>query len=173
MVDSIRQPIRTRITRPPTSTITDYVIYFLFSKQSSKIAQRIPTKGGTDCVPFSNHCRTFDTQLKELNQQLLMVKERLGELQRDVALLRRANTPPLGMRYENVAKDCRFLERQLEHHQMELERLGNVFDALWEKQLCRIHTEKDIFNSQVLFWLFPKRLSSILAIIRSIQSPYR
>ncbi|XP_076182653.1 RING finger protein 207 isoform X3 [Ptiloglossa arizonensis] len=118
-------------------------------QQSSKIAQRIPTKGGTDCVPFSNHCRTFDTQLKELNQQLLMVKERLGELQRDVALLRRANTPPLGMRYENVAKDCRFLERQLEHHQMELERLGNVFDALWEKQLCRIHTEKDIFNSQM------------------------
>ncbi|XP_054004193.1 RING finger protein 207-like isoform X2 [Hylaeus anthracinus] len=117
--------------------------------QSSKTTQRAPTKSGTDCGPFSNHCRTFDTQLKELNQQLLVVKERLGELHRDVAVLRRANTPPLGMRYEIVAKDCRFLERQLEHHQMELERLRNVFDALWDEQLCRIHIEKDIFHSQM------------------------
>ncbi|XP_076633398.1 RING finger protein 207 isoform X3 [Colletes latitarsis] len=118
-------------------------------QQSSKTAQKIPTKGGTDCGPFSNHCRAFDTQLKELNQQLLIVKERLEELHRDVALLRRANTPPLGMRYENVAKDCRFLERQLEHHQLELERLRNVFDALWDEQLCRIRIEKEIFHSQM------------------------
>lgn len=119
------------------------------SKQSSKVPQRIPTKGGIDGEPFSNHCRTFDTQLKELNQQLLLVKERLGELHRDVAVLRRANTPPLGLRYEHVAKDCRMLERQLEHHQMELERLRNVFDGLWDEQLCRIHIEKEIFHSQV------------------------
>ncbi|XP_031832713.1 RING finger protein 207 isoform X3 [Nomia melanderi] len=117
--------------------------------QSSKAPQRIPTKGGIDGEPFSNHCRTFDTQLKELNQQLLLVKERLGELHRDVAVLRRANTPPLGLRYEHVAKDCRMLERQLEHHQMELERLRNVFDGLWDEQLCRIHIEKEIFHSQM------------------------
>jgi len=81
----------------------------------------------------------------------MTVKERLGELQRDVSVLKRANTPPLGTRYDHVARDCRLLEQQLEHHQMELERLRNVFDALWEEQMCRIHIEKEIFHSQVRF----------------------
>ncbi|XP_076390958.1 RING finger protein 207 isoform X2 [Megachile rotundata] len=117
--------------------------------QSSKSSQKISSKTGADGGPFSKHCRTFDTQLKELNQQLMTVKERLGELHRDVALLRRANTPPLGTRYEHVARDCRVLEQQLEDHQMELERLRNVFDALWDEQLCRIHMEKEIFHSQM------------------------
>ncbi|KAG5305558.1 RN207 protein, partial [Acromyrmex insinuator] len=111
-----------------------------FSQQSSKVTQRLPTKSGPDSGPFSNHCRTFDTQLKELSQQLMTVKERLGELQRDVSVLKRANTPPLGTRYDHVARDCRLLEQQLEHHQMELERLRNM---------CRIHIEKEIFHSQM------------------------
>ncbi|XP_015438981.1 PREDICTED: RING finger protein 207-like [Dufourea novaeangliae] len=123
--------------------------FFTAFLQSSKAPQRIPTKGVSEAGPFSNHCRSFDSQLKELNQQLLTVKERLEELHRDVALLRRANTPPLGIRYEHVAKDCRLLEHQLEHHQMELERLRTVFDALWDEQLCRIHIEKEIFHSQM------------------------
>ncbi|XP_018392247.1 PREDICTED: RING finger protein 207-like isoform X2 [Cyphomyrmex costatus] len=117
--------------------------------QSSKVTQRLPPKSGSDSGPFSNHCRTFDSQLKELSQQLMTVKERLGELQRDVSVLKRANTPPLGTRYDHVARDCRVLEQQLEHHQMELERLRNVFDALWEEQMCRIHIEKEIFHSQM------------------------
>lgn len=121
----------------------------MFSQQSSKPTQRLPPKSGSDGGPFSNHCRTFDTQLKELSQQLMTVKERLGELQRDVSVLKRANTPPLGTRYDHVARDCRVLEQQLEHHQMELERLRNVFDALWEEQMCRIHIEKEIFHSQM------------------------
>lgn len=41
------------------------------------------------------------------------------------------------------------LRQQLENHQIELERLKNVFDTLWDEQLCRIHIEKDIFHSQV------------------------
>nr|XP_034191992.1 RING finger protein 207-like isoform X5 [Osmia lignaria] len=118
-------------------------------QQSSKSSQKISSKSGTDSGPFSKHCRTFDTQLNELNQQLMMVKERLEELHRDVALLRRANTPPLGTRYEHVARDCKVLEQQLEHQQMELERLRNVFDALWDEQLCRIQMEKEIFHSQM------------------------
>lgn len=80
---------------------------------------------------------------------MLTVKERLEELQRDVTLLRRANTPPLGTRYEQVARDCRVLEQQLEHYQMELDRVRNVFDTLWDEQLCRIRIEKEIFHSQV------------------------
>lgn len=106
-------------------------------------------KGLCESGRFNNHCRTFDNQLQELSNQLKTVKERLGELHRDVALLRKANTPPLGVRYENVARDCRLLEQQLEHQQMELERLRTVFDALWEEQLCRIHLEKEVFHSQV------------------------
>ncbi|XP_012277774.1 RING finger protein 207 isoform X2 [Orussus abietinus] len=117
--------------------------------QSSKTSQRAQPKSGTDGGPFSNHCRTFDNQLKELSDQLMAVKERLEDLHRDVTILRRANTPPLNARYEHVARDCKLLEQQLEHHQMELERLRSVFDALWEEQLCRIHIEKEIFHSQM------------------------
>lgn len=123
-----------------------------FCQQSSKpTLQRPSSKASIDGGPFSNHCRTFDNQLKELSQQLMAVKERLSDLQRDVSVLKRANTPPLGTRYDHVARDCRLLEQQLEHHQIELERLRNVFDALWEEQVCRIHIEKEIFHSQVHF----------------------
>lgn len=117
--------------------------------QNTKTTPRMPKTGLDNSGPFSNHCRTFDSQLKELSQQLMTVKERLGELHRDVAHLRRANTPPLGSRYDHVARDCRLLEQQLEHHQIELERLRNIFDALWEEQLCKIHIEKEIFHSQM------------------------
>ncbi|XP_043465928.1 RING finger protein 207-like isoform X2 [Leptopilina heterotoma] len=120
---------------------------FIQNIKPSKLQQ--PTKPPSDSGPFSNHCRTFDSQLKELSQQLITVKERLGELHRDVALLRRANTPPVGSRYEHIARDCRFLEQQLDHHQTELERLRGIFDTLWEEQLCRIHFEKEIFHSQM------------------------
>ncbi|XP_011301531.1 RING finger protein 207 [Fopius arisanus] len=116
--------------------------------QTSKTPPRTQ-KPGPDRGPFSSHCRNFDSQLKDLSQQLITVKERLEELHRDVAMLRRANTPPLGSRYEHVTRDCRLLEQQLEHHQVELERLRNIFDALWEEQLCKIHIEKEIFHSQM------------------------
>lgn len=99
--------------------------------------------------PFSNHCRSFDNQVKELSQQLLTVKDRLGDLHRDVALLRRAQTPPLLSRFHHVTGDCKMLEEQLERHQVELERMKNVFDTLWEEQICRIHVEQEIFHAQV------------------------
>lgn len=141
----------------------------MLSQQSSKVAQRLPPKSGSDGGPFSNHCRTFDTQLKELSQQLMTVKERLGELQRDVSVLKRANTPPLGSRYDHVARDCRVLEQQLEHHQMELERLRNIFDALWEEQMCRIHIEKEIFHSQVCS---PSQITSSLYLSHLLLIPF-
>lgn len=112
--------------------------------------QRMPTKPpGHESGQFTIHCRTFDTQLKELSQQLSLVKERLNELHRDVSLLRRANTPPIGSRYDHIARDCRILEQQLEHQQMELESLRTIFDGIWEEQMCRIRIEKEIFHSQV------------------------
>jgi hypothetical protein len=64
--------------------------------------------------------------------------------------LRRAHTPPLAARYEHMTRECTVLEEQLERHQVELERLKNVFDTLWEEQLCRIHVEQEIFQSQVI-----------------------
>ena len=123
-------------------------ILYLQNIKPSRLQQ--PTKTPPDSGHFSNHCRSFDTQLKELSQQLMTVKERLGELHRDVAILRRANTPPVGSRFDHVARDCRILEQQLDHHQAELERLRGVFDTIWEEQLCRIHIEKEIFHSQVI-----------------------
>lgn len=97
------------------------------------------------------------------------MKERLGELHRDVALLRRANTPPLGTRYEHVARDCRVLEQQLEHQQIELERLKNVFDVFWDEQLCRIRVEQEIFHSQVFLLDASVRLKFHLVKINSLK----
>lgn len=48
-----------------------------------------------------------------------------------------------------ILGDCTVLEEQIERHKVELERMKNVFETLWEEQLCRIHVEQDIFQSQV------------------------
>ncbi|XP_033607635.1 RING finger protein 207 isoform X2 [Cryptotermes secundus] len=122
--------------------------------------------------PFSNHCRSFDSQIKELSQQLCGVKERLGELHRDVTLLRRAHTPPLAARYEHVTRECAVLEEQLERHQVELERLKNVFDTLWEEQLCRIHVEQEIFQSQMNDILTLRAEVKHLSLIAHQLEPY-
>ncbi|XP_063218731.1 uncharacterized protein LOC134528993 [Bacillus rossius redtenbacheri] len=122
--------------------------------------------------PFSNHCRSFDSQLKELTQQLSGVKERLGELHRDVTLLRRAHTPPLFARFDQVTRECAVLEEQLERHQVELERLKNVFDTLWEEQLCRIHVEQDIFQSQMTNILTLRSEVKHLSAIAHQLEPY-
>ncbi|KAK6629234.1 hypothetical protein RUM43_003051 [Polyplax serrata] len=117
--------------------------------QPSKRQQNaLRTKAMEGEGPFSNHCRSFDSQIKELSQQLSLVKEHLNDLHRDVSLLRRAQTPPLSSRYNRITADCSILEEQLERHQVELERMKNVFDTLWQEQLCRIHVEQDIFQSQ-------------------------
>lgn len=101
-------------------------------------------------LSVNNKCFWYLLLNQELSQQLSGVKERLGELHRDVTLLRRAHTPPLAARFEHVTRECAVLEEQLERHQVELERLKNVFDTLWEEQLCRIHVEQEIFQSQVI-----------------------
>lgn len=107
--------------------------------------------------PFSNHCRSFDAQVKELSHQLAMLKEQLQGLHREVVSHRPNQGPgssagpgpgPQG-RLDMIARDCSSLEEQLERHQVELERLKNVFDSIWEEQLCRIHVEQDIFQTQV------------------------
>lgn len=103
--------------------------------------------------PFPNHCRSFDSQVKELSQQLVQLKEQLQNLHREVV----SHKPVPGQghqagvqgRLEMIARDCSNMEEQLERHQVELERLKNVFDTIWEEQLCRIHVEKDIFQTQV------------------------
>ncbi|XP_039287373.1 uncharacterized protein LOC111046164 isoform X2 [Nilaparvata lugens] len=99
--------------------------------------------------PFSNHCRSFDTQIKEMGVQLGNVRERLCELQRDITLLRRAATPPLAKRHLTIAKDCERLDDTLQHYHVELDRLRSVFNTLWQEQLYRIHVEQDIFQTQM------------------------
>lgn len=98
---------------------------------------------------FSNHCRSFDTQIKELGTQLTSVRDRLGDLHRDITLIRRAGTPPLILRYQNISRDCHRLHDTLERNQVELERLRGVFQSIWQEQLYRIHVEQDIFQSQM------------------------
>lgn len=109
----------------------------------------MPMKGSEETGPFSNHCRNFDSQLKDLSAQLGGVKKKLGELTQDVTLLRRAHTPPLTMRYETVTRDCTALEQALECRQIELERLQGVFHTIWEQQLCRVQAEREIFQAQM------------------------
>ncbi|XP_054267743.1 RING finger protein 207-like isoform X2 [Macrosteles quadrilineatus] len=99
--------------------------------------------------PFSNHCRSFDTQMKELGMKLNNVRERLMDLQRDVTVLRRAATPPLAKRHSSIARDCERLDDTLQRYHVELDRLRSVFDTLWQEQLYRIHVEQDIFRTQM------------------------
>ncbi|CAB3362445.1 Hypothetical predicted protein [Cloeon dipterum] len=100
--------------------------------------------------PFSNHCRSFDGQLKDLAGQLMHLKEQLTTLHKEVIQQRPTQTGQQAAqgKLENIARDCTNLEETLERHQTELERLRSVFDAIWEEQLCRIHVEQDMFQQQ-------------------------
>lgn len=97
--------------------------------------------------PFATHCRTFETTLRELSQQLCGVKERVGELHRDISALRKAQMPPLTIRYECVSRDCAVLDESLERQQQELDRLAAIFNASWEEQLWRLRVEQEVFIS--------------------------
>ncbi|VVC40459.1 Hypothetical protein CINCED_3A004190 [Cinara cedri] len=102
--------------------------------------------------PFSNHCRSFDSQIKELGTQLNCVKDRLNELQREVRALQGTKSPavpPLILRHQNIIRDCLRLNDTLERNRVELERLRSVFQTIWQEQLYRIHVEQDIFQSQM------------------------
>ncbi|XP_018917583.1 RING finger protein 207 isoform X2 [Bemisia tabaci] len=131
---------------PPASQSTQSIQSTTPNKKQSSALKAKALEGEG---PFSNHCRTFDTQIKELGCQLSNVRERLGDLHRDVTTLRRAAMPPLVLRHENISRDCARLNDTLEHNQVELERLRSVFQTLWQEQLCRIHVEQEIFHSQM------------------------
>lgn len=77
------------------------------------------------------------------------VRERLGDLRKDVTVLHRSATPPLVLRHQVISQDCARLNETLEQIQVELERLKSVFQSIWQEQLYRIHVEQDIFQQQV------------------------
>lgn len=63
---------------------------------------------------FSSHCRSFESQIRELNQQFNVVKEKVGELQKDITALKKAQTPPLMTRYDMLIRECLHLDQNLE-----------------------------------------------------------
>lgn len=99
--------------------------------------------------PFSNHCRSFNNQVKELSSSLKNVRERLSELRKDVTILHHTVTPPLVLRHQVITQDCARLNENLEKIHVELERLKSVFQSVWQEQLYRIHVEQDIFQQQM------------------------
>ncbi|KAL7292547.1 hypothetical protein TKK_0013683 [Trichogramma kaykai] len=99
---------------------------------------------------FNNHCKNFDIQLQKVNELLRLIKERVCELNRDIAVKYQLNISILEKHYDAILRDCQTLDQQLDNQQIELERLRSIFNALWEEQLCRIHLEKEVFHSQYL-----------------------
>ncbi|KAF4533083.1 hypothetical protein B566_EDAN017270 [Ephemera danica] len=135
----------------PTTTPSQSAASYFHPPTSRRQQTALRAKALEGEGPFSNHCRSFDAQVKELSQQLAMLKEQLQNLHREVVAQRPnqpASTSQAPQRLEMIARDCSSLEETLERHQVELERLKNVFDSIWEEQLCRIHVEKDIFQTQ-------------------------
>ncbi|KAJ8957879.1 hypothetical protein NQ318_001875 [Aromia moschata] len=84
----------------------------------------------------------------ELNQQFNRVKEKVGELHKDITALRKAQTPPLATRYELLTRECLHLDQSLERQQQELDRMAAIFDASWEEQLWRLRVEQEVFSCQ-------------------------
>lgn len=97
---------------------------------------------------FSTHCRSFESQIRELNQQFNVVKEKVGDLHRDISALRKAQAPPLTARYEMLLRECINLDQNLERQQQELDRMASVFDTSWEEQLWRLRVEQEVFSCQ-------------------------
>lgn len=63
---------------------------------------------------FSTHCRSFESQIRELNQQFNTIKEKVGDLHKDIIALKKAQTPPLSTRYELLIRECLHLDQSLE-----------------------------------------------------------
>ncbi|XP_050300020.1 RING finger protein 207-like isoform X2 [Anthonomus grandis grandis] len=97
---------------------------------------------------FSAHCRSFESQIRELNQQFNKVKEKVTELHKDINAIRKAQTPPLTARYEMLVRECLHLDQTLERQQQELDRMATAFDQSWEEQLWRLRVEQEVFSCQ-------------------------
>ncbi|EFA04936.1 RING finger protein 207 isoform X1 [Tribolium castaneum] len=97
---------------------------------------------------FSAHCRSFESQIRDLNQQFNVVKEKVSDLHRDITALRKAQAPPLAARYDMLMRECLHLEQNLERQQQELDRMAENFDASWEEQLWRLRVEQEVFSCQ-------------------------
>ncbi|CAG9770285.1 unnamed protein product [Ceutorhynchus assimilis] len=97
---------------------------------------------------FSAHCRSFESQIRELNQQFNKVKEKVGELHKDINAIRKAQTPPLTARYEMLLRECIHLDQTLERQQQELDRMATAFDQSWEEQMWRLRVEQEVFSCQ-------------------------
>lgn len=81
-------------------------------KQQSALKNKLLDTEGS----FSTHCRSFESQIRELNQQFNVVKEKVGELHKDITALRKAQTPPLLARYELLTRECLHLDQCLERY---------------------------------------------------------
>ncbi|KAL1501591.1 hypothetical protein ABEB36_006888 [Hypothenemus hampei] len=97
---------------------------------------------------FSAHCRSFESQIRELNQQFNKVKDKVGELHKDINAIRKAQNPPLNARYEMLLRECLHLDETLERQQQELDRMATAFDQSWEEQLWRLRVEQEVFSCQ-------------------------
>ncbi|XP_030747580.1 RING finger protein 207-like isoform X2 [Sitophilus oryzae] len=97
---------------------------------------------------FSAHCRSFESQIRELNQKFNVVKEKVGDLHKDITVIRKAQAPPLAARYDMLIRECLHLDQTLERQQQELERMAAAFDASWEEQLWRLRVEQEVFSCQ-------------------------
>ncbi|XP_024216804.2 RING finger protein 207 [Halyomorpha halys] len=117
--------------------------------QSSQQGKQIPKLKPVDEGQFTNHCRSFENQMKELGGEVSGVRERLSQLQRDVAVIKRAALQPLVKRHNSIARDCIRLDSTLQRYHQELERARGSFETSWQDQLRRIRLEQDIFQSQI------------------------
>ncbi|XP_017771086.1 PREDICTED: RING finger protein 207-like [Nicrophorus vespilloides] len=97
---------------------------------------------------FASHCRSFESQIRDLNQQFNSVKDKVSELHKDITAIRKAQNPPLATRYEMLSIDCNMLDQSLERQQQELDRMASIFDKSWDEQLWRLRVEQEVFSCQ-------------------------
>ncbi|XP_065226442.1 RING finger protein 207-like isoform X2 [Planococcus citri] len=136
-------------TALPTKLSNSQIIHPMTGTPSQKQQSALKMKALEGDGPFSNHCRSFNSQVKELGTMMKNIKDRLGDLRKDVTVLHRSATPPLVLRHQVISQDCARLNDTLEQIQVELERLKTVFQSIWQEQLYRIHVEQDIFHQQM------------------------
>uniref|UniRef100_T1JLK1 RING finger protein 207 n=1 Tax=Strigamia maritima TaxID=126957 RepID=T1JLK1_STRMM len=94
---------------------------------------------------FTEHCKNFDADRRELEIRFTKIKDQVQELQRDVTL-RKCIT-----RKEKVIDieiECTALKTDITKQSEALENLKFVLEKSWEEQLQRIAVEQDIYNTQ-------------------------
>ncbi|CAG0879042.1 unnamed protein product [Cyprideis torosa] len=110
--------------------------------------------------PFADHCRAFDSMMKDTVVRFDMIKEQIGHLHKEMLNLKNSGSQGL-MQYvqqknagrqhlDEILAEASRLERDMGSSREKVEQLRNIFARSWDETVSRVHAERALFDAQIL-----------------------